>query len=249
MSLLKDVAVQLYSVRDVTEGDFKGVLEKLGKNGMGYSGVEFAGFGGLSISDMRAALDENGLKPISSHTGVELLLDEKKLDDEIAYQKALGIEYIICPYAELETKADALALAKKLTPVAEKIMAAGLKFGYHNHAHELVKDDGEYLLDILFDNLPEGSVMELDVFWTEYAGIDTLAYMEKNKSRLALLHLKQINNDKKNVDFDKGLIDFAGLIKKAQSLGVKHFIVEQEEYELSSMVSVENAINHLSALR
>ena len=246
MKLLNEFAIQLYSVRDAMENNFIGILEKLGKNGMGYTGVEFAGFGGLSVTEMKKTLADNELKPISSHTGIERLLNA--LGEEISYQKEIGIEYIICPWADMETKADVLSLAKKLTPVAEKIAAAGMKFGYHNHAHEFIMDEGEYLLDILFDNLPEETVMELDVFWTEYAQIDTLEYMEKHKQRLELLHVKQIGKDKSNVEVDKGLIDFASLIKKAQAMGVKHFILEQEEYEVSSMASAENAMKYIRGL-
>jgi len=246
MSLIKEFGIQLYSVRDVMESDFTGVLEKLGKKGMGYDCVEFAGFGGLSIDEMKKVLAENGLKPLSSHTGIDQLLNN--LDEEIAYQKAIGIEYIICPYAPMSSKTDVIALAKQLTPVMEKITAAGMKFGYHNHAHEFVKDGGEYLMDIFFDNLPDGAVLELDIYWSEYAGVDSIAYMEKNKARLELLHVKQIGKEKENAEVDKGLIDFADVIAKVKAMGVKHFILEQEEYEVSSMVSVENAIKYIRSL-
>ncbi|MCL2663239.1 MAG: sugar phosphate isomerase/epimerase [Oscillospiraceae bacterium] len=246
MSLLNEFAIQLYSVRDETEKDFIGTLEKLGKNGLGYTGVEFAGFGGISSDEMKKTLADNGLKAIGSHTMTDRLLEN--LDEEIAYHKAIGAEYIICPYEEIKTKADVLALAKKLTPVAGKIKAAGLKFGYHNHAHEFVKDEGEYLLDILFDNLPAGTVMELDIFWSEYADVDSLAYMEKHKNRLEILHVKQIGENKKNVELNKGFIDFGDVIKKAKAMGVKHFVLEQEEYETSSMTSVENAIRYIKSL-
>ncbi|MCL2427051.1 MAG: sugar phosphate isomerase/epimerase [Oscillospiraceae bacterium] len=246
MKLLNDFALQLYSIRDETEKDFIATLEKLGNKGLNYTGVEFAGFGGIPAEKMKQALDENGIKAIGSHTMLDKLLNN--LDEEITYHKTIGAQYIICPWADMETKADVLELAKKLTPVAEKVAAAGLKFGYHNHAHEFVVDDGEYLLDILFDNLPKSAVMELDIFWSEYADIDSLAYMEKHKDRLEILHVKQIGEGKKNVEVDKGLIDFADVIKKAQAMGVKHFILEQEEYETSSMASVENAIKYIRGL-
>jgi len=232
-------------VRDETEKDFFGTLEKLGKNGFGYTGVEFAGFGGVPADEMKKALADNGLKAVGSHTMLDKLLES--LNEEITYHKTIGAEYIICPWADIKTKADALALAQKLTPVAEKVMAAGLKFGYHNHAHEFVKDEGAYLLDILFDNLPAGTVMELDIFWSEYADVDSLAYMEKNKNRLEILHVKQIGENKKNVELDKGFIDFEEVIKKAKDMGVKYFILEQEEYETSSMASVENAIKYIKS--
>jgi len=246
MPLLNEFSIQLYSVRDAMEKDFIGVLEKLGKNGMGYTGVEFAGFGGLPVGELKKVLDDNGLKPIASHTGPDRLLGA--LDEEIAYQKELGIEYIICPWADMKTKAGVIALAKDFTVVAEKITAAGMKFGYHNHAHEFVVDEGEYLMDIFLDNMPSGTILELDIFWSEYAGVDSLAYMEKHKKIMELLHIKQIDKDKNNPEVDKGLIDFADVIAKAKIMGVKHFILEQEEYEVSSMASAEHAIKYIMNL-
>ena len=246
MKLLNDFAIQLYSVRDAMENDFIGILEKLGNKGMGYTGVEFAGFGGIPVDEMKKALVENGLKAVSSHVGLDRLTGD--LDNEIEYHKEIGAEYIVCPWAEIKTKADVLALAYILNPIAKKITAAGMKFGYHNHAHELVMEDGEYLLDVLFDNLPEGTVMELDIFWSEYAEVDSIAYMEKHKDRLEILHVKQIDKEKNNVDLDKGLIDFQDIIGKAKLLGVRHFVMEQEQYEVCSMTSAENAIKYINSL-
>ena len=246
MKLLEEFAIQLYSVRDKMENNFIGILEKLGNKGMGYTGVEFAGFGGIPVDEMKKALVDNGLKAVSSHVSLERLTGD--LDYEIEYHKTIGAEYIMCPWAEIKTKADVIALAQKLTPIVEKITAAGIKFGYHNHAHELVMEDGEYLLDILFDNLPDGTVMELDIFWSEYAEIDSLAYMEKHKNRLEVLHVKQIDKDKNNVDLDKGVIDFKDIIGKAKLMGVRHFIMEQEQYEVCSLTSAENAIRYINSL-
>jgi len=243
MKLLNEFAIQLYSVKDVTNDDFIGTLAKLGKNGFGYTGVEFAGYGDLSAEQMNRALSENGLTAISSHVGLERLLSN--LDEEIAYNKEIDCKYIICPWADMETRGDVLTLAKKLKPVAEKISDSGLKFGYHNHAHEFAMDNGEYLLDVLFENLPSETVMELDVYWSEYADVDTLAYMKKNERRLEILHCKQIDSDKKNVDLDKGSLDFSVVIKNAKSLGVEHFIVEQEYFEESSIVSAENNASYI----
>jgi len=228
------------------EDNFVAILEKLGNKGMGYTGVEFAGFGGLSADEMKKALTGNGLKALASHTSLHRLTEA--IDEEIAYQKSIGIEYIVCPMADMKSKSDVLTIAKMLTPAAEKIAAAGMKFGYHNHAHEFFEDGGEYLLDILFDNLPDSAIMELDIFWSEYAGIDSFAYMEKHKNRLELMHIKQIGKNKENAEVEKGLIDFAKVINLAKAQGVKHFILEQEEYEDSSLKSAEGAIRYLKGL-
>jgi sugar phosphate isomerase/epimerase len=230
MQLVDKFSIQLYSVRDIMQNDYTGTLKKLAA--MGYTGVEFAGYGGLSAGEMKDVLELIKLKPIGSHISLEGLT--KRLDEEIAYHKTLGTEYLICPYSAVKTKDDVLELAKTLSPVAEKINDAGFKFAYHNHAHEFVKSGGEYLLDILFDNLPAQALMELDVFWAAHADVDLFAYMEKHKDRLKLLHVKQIDKDKHCVDLDQGILNFREIITRAKRQGVEHFILEQEEYAVSS---------------
>jgi len=244
MKLIEQFSIQLYSLRDVINNDFVGTLKKLGD--MGYTGVEFAGYGGLSAGDMKTALTANNLKPVGAHISVDRLVNN--LDEEIAYHKVIGTEYLICPYYDIKTGEDARKLAEILKPVIVKLTDAGFKFAYHNHAHEFAKDGGEYLLDILFQNLPPQAAMELDIFWITHAGAEPFAYMEKHKDRLKLIHVKQIDKDKNCVDLDRGIIDFKEIITKAKPLGVEHFILEQEKYEVSSLVSVKNGIDYIMKL-
>jgi len=244
MKLIEQFSIQLYSVRDVISNDFAGTLKKLAE--MGYTGVEFAGYGKLSAREMKDTLTANNLKSVGAHIGIEGLT--KHLDEEIAYHKVLGTEYIVCPFSNMKTREDVLKLAEILNPVIAKCADAGLKFAYHNHAHEFAEDGGECLLDILFKNLSPQGVMELDIFWAAYAGVEPFAYMEKHKDRLKLLHVKQIDKDRHCVDLDQGIINFKEVITKAKSLGVEHFILEQEEYAVSSMVSVKNDIDYIMSL-
>jgi sugar phosphate isomerase/epimerase len=90
--------------------------------------------------------------------------------------------------------------------------------------------------------------MELDIFWSSYAGVEPFAYMAKYKDRLKLLHVKQIDGDKKCVDLDQGILNFREIISKAKTLGTDHFILEQEEFKVSSMVSVKNGIDYIMSL-
>ena len=55
------IALQLYSVRDCIQSgeDMRAVMKKI--KAMGYEGVEFAGYAGLSPQEVKAALDEAGL--------------------------------------------------------------------------------------------------------------------------------------------------------------------------------------------
>ena len=244
MPLIEQFAIQLFSVHEIMQNDFIGTLKKLAE--MGYTGVEFAGYGGLDANELKDVLAENNLKPIGSHFGIEGFTNH--LDKEIAFNKIMGSEYLILPHYYMETKEDVLKLAEILKPIIAKITDAGLKFAYHNHDYEFKVIGGEYLLDILFDNLPPQAVMELDVYWVAYANVEPLAYMEKHKDRLKLLHVKQIDRNKRNVDINKGILDYREIITKAKTWGTEHFILEQEEYEVSPLVSVKNDIDYIMSL-
>ena len=60
------VAVQVYSVRDDAERDFKGTMQKI--KDMGYDGVELAGLYGMKPAEVKAILEEVGLVPLSARS-------------------------------------------------------------------------------------------------------------------------------------------------------------------------------------
>ncbi|MDR1559003.1 MAG: sugar phosphate isomerase/epimerase [Clostridiales bacterium] len=248
MGLINEFYIQLYSVREELRRDFPGTLRKLGK--IGYTGVEFAGYGGYSAKDLKKLLDDNNLRPMGTHSSVEALLE--RLDEEIEYNQILGTEYIVLPhYSGISDRDGMLRLAELFSPIAEKITSAGMKFAYHNHNWELAKDNGEYLLDIFYSNTdPDKVFAELDLYWIAYAGVDPLEYMKKYANRAKLLHIKQIKDyeSRKCVDLHEGVIDFSEIIKTGKQSGVEYYILEQEEFEIDPFISVKNGIDYILGL-
>ncbi|MDW2800631.1 sugar phosphate isomerase/epimerase [Clostridium boliviensis] len=248
MSLIEEFSIQLYSLRELTIVDFPGVLKRVAE--IGYTGVEFAGYGDLSASQMRSLLEENGLKSISSHVPLERLIND--LDEELSYNREIGTKTIIVPYHPLKTIHDVEILAEQLAPIAKAVRSAGFTFGYHNHAHEFVKtEDGTFLLDLLMQLTdPQDVVLELDVYWAAYAGVDVLEYMEKQRKRIRLLHLKQMTDfeSRKCVDLDEGVLDFNAIICKGLEIGVQHCILEQEDFAVSPYQSIEKGYKHIMNL-
>ena len=88
------IGLQLYSVRDDCEIDLPSVLKAVG--GMGYDGVEFAGYYGRTASELRQMLDDNGLKCCGTHTGLETILGDE-LEKTIAFNQTLGNKFLIVP--------------------------------------------------------------------------------------------------------------------------------------------------------
>jgi len=54
-----------------------------------------------------------------------------------------------------------------LNAIGKKCREAGIKYGYHNHAHEFQKiEDKAVMLDYMIENTdPENLFIELDVYW------------------------------------------------------------------------------------
>jgi len=223
------ISLQLFSLKK--NNDALPLAEQLKKLAqIGYGGVEFfIKYEGMSAKDVRAELDKNSIRAVGSHTGLNPL--RANLQGEIEYNLEIGSKYIVVPSSQIKTREDTLALAEELNKIGEACAKQGLSTGYHNHAFEFVKDGDEYLLDILFANTDPALVKaEIDVYWVKFAGADPMAYLEKYKDRLPLIHFKEIDNTaaKENVTIGRGIIDFKTIM---QTYPNSEFIVEQEGLE------------------
>ena len=242
------IALQLYTVRDETERDFMGTLEKVAA--MGYKGVEFAGFGDIPAKQMKTALDRLGLKVAGSHTGINLLKD--KLDEVIEYNLEIGNKYVICPWAPFKTKEDYVEAARLFNEIGAKCKARDIQFAYHNHDFEFAVFDGEYGLDILYKGtLPENLVAEIDTCWVFYAGVDPVRYMGKYKGRCPLIHLKDLKSKDSNdfIELGDGIIDIAAVARAAGAAGAEWLVVEMDSCPRPALESIRICIDNLKKMK
>ena len=237
-----EFALQLWSLTGEIEKDYKGALRKLAK--MGYGGVEFAGYGGLDAKEMKALLDETGLVPVSSHTGYYDV--EKVLPPALEYNKAIGSNYILYPRHDWKDDDDLKDFVERLNKATEMARPYGIKVGYHNHDHEFQKIGDTYVLDYIFENTPDDFVVQPDIHWIKYAGLDPVEYIKKWGSRVELVHLKQIGPNKERCDLSEGTIDMKEIIEVSKY--AKHFIIEQEGYNKPIWESTKNNIDYMKEL-
>lgn len=247
MGRLKDFSIQLYSLREMAESDFEGMLRLVSQ--IGFTGVEFAGCGGYSAPEMAALLKKYNLHSVGAHIALDKL--QNSLGEELAYHKAIGTQNIIVPYAAVSNRQEVMSLAEQLCVIGPEVKEAGFTFAYHNHAHEFEKEDDMYLLDILLDNVPAHLLsLELDVYWAQYAGVDYMAYIQKHQERIHMLHLKQMADiqSKRCVDLGDGIINFDALLTIGMEQGIEHYVLEQEEFAVSAKDSLENGFKHIMSL-
>ncbi|WP_281559501.1 sugar phosphate isomerase/epimerase [Thalassomonas sp. RHCl1] len=240
-----NVGIQLWSVKDELKNDFVGTLTRLAE--MGFNGVEFAGdFGpyGDNPQGLKKLLDKLGLKAAGAHLGFDQLSDDK-IDQTIAFYKALDCRFLIVPWDERAFDPEGVyQVAKELSYVAGRLKSAGLKVGYHNHAEELQDFDNTTYWDILAKTTHPEVILQQDVGWTTYAGKDPVAYVHKYPGRTLTTHYKAKlpkGTQGKLPLIGQDVIPWDKLLKANLAVGgTLWFIVEQEEYPqgLSVMQSV-----------
>lgn len=246
------IGLQLYTVRYSLEKDLRGTLEKIAR--IGYLHLEAAGYNngrfyGLSPREFSYFVEDLGMKLISSHTSFNADNIDKITEDHL---KA-GIAYIVYPWLPEEKRGSIdhyKWLAEDLNNSGRITAQSGVKTAYHNHQFEFDGIDGELGYDILLENTdPELVSMELDLFWTVYAGYDPIDYFRKYPGRFQLWHIKDMDNmiDKQFTEVGTGIIDFKNIFREKTSAGMKYFFVEQDRCSLPEMESIAISFRNLQS--
>ncbi len=260
MHSLKNIGVQLYTVRDVILKRPEATLDAIAK--MGYREAEVTG---ATIDRIWPALEKTKLKAVSMHADTSVFFPgkEKELDAAIATAKSHGFAYIVFPYLPPDQRGGAEVyrkLATTLNTAGRKVKDAGMKFCYHNHAFEFQPMDGTMPFEIMMSGTDASLVsLEMDVFWVSVGGHDPVEMLHKYADRVALLHLKdkakgvpvQYNERVPRTAFQEdghGTLDFPAILKAAQSTQVKHYFVEQDQTPGDPLVSLRESIQYLRQL-
>lgn len=241
----KEMAVQLYSARqligtpELFAKNHEYVLGRLAQ--MGYTGAEAASysdglFSGLQPEAFKAALDKAGLELISSHTTRPLSAQELASGDYSAALKwwdkcidahlKAGVPRLVMSYSQkLNTEAELKVMAEYLDAIGRKCNEAGIRFGYHNHAHEFAKIGDTTMMDYFLANTdPENVFIEMDVYWAVVGGAAPVDYMNKYPGRFEVLHIK----DKREIG-QSGMVGFDAIFRNFRKAGTEAFVVEMEE--------------------
>ena len=227
----RQLAAQLYTVRDLTTKDFAGTLQRVAE--VGYDGVELAGFGNLSAEEAAKAVKQAGLKVCGAHVGIDHL--EGDLKGTLKKFALFGCENIIVPWMPEDRRKNGAgwkAFAKSLNKFGAILKKEGFNIGYHNHSFEFeLISKGVTGMDLLLENTEAGIVgFELDCFWVVHGGKCPACFIKDNADRIMTLHLKDMSdpNERKFANVGEGILDTRSIIKAGIKTKVPWFIVEQD---------------------
>jgi sugar phosphate isomerase/epimerase len=256
---VKNVGLQLYSLRDQLPKDVNGVIAKIAEAGykevepFGYS--KKAGFWGLDPKAFSSLLKANGLTTPSAHYDMNQYFGSGKTENLEAYieaANATGQSHVIIPSINgefIKTVDECKAVADKMNKAAEILQKSGLKLGYHNHNFEWKPIGDTTFYDTIIDNTdPKLVAMEMDIYWVVRSGKDPLELFAKHPGRFAFVHVKDMDktNSGLNTEIGNGSIDYVKILAKAKQGGVQHFIVEQENYtNIDPYVSITQSAKYL----
>lgn len=254
----KVVGLQLYSLRELLPQDPRGVIAKVAAAGYkevetyGYSAE--GGFWGLDPKSFKNLLIENGLTAPSGHYGIDKYIqdgNEEELKSFIAAASAIGSEYLTVPYlgdALRQNADDYKKVAAKLNQAGALCKASGLKIAYHNHDFELKSWGDTTGLEIMLKETdPKLVDFEMDIYWVVRSGKDPVQLFDAYPGRFTMWHVKDMDkaNNEKNIEVGSGGIDYKTIFKGAKKAGLKHAIMEQENFDMEPYASIKQSQNYI----
>ena len=239
------ISVQLYTLRKQTAADFPAVLTRLGAKG--YVGVELAGFGSLTPSELRKALDDAGLVVSSAHVGFQ---DVAEFAAALDAHRPLGCETVVIPALSHKAFTDVdtvRATADRVNALDAVARERGMTLGYHNHFWEFTEmPDGRPALLHLFEHLAPTVFAEVDIYWAQVGGSDPKELVTELGSRVGLLHVKDGPADEPPspmVAVGDGVVDVPGVLGASPS--AQWHIVELDRCATDMFDAVERSYDYL----
>jgi sugar phosphate isomerase/epimerase len=227
------IALQLYSVRGECQKDLAATLE--GVADIGYVGAEPWGYAGENVEWMghgagqiRRWFDENGLKCCGFHLATGALLGDN-LARTIEMNRILGNNFLIIAadkprMSAVETIAE---LAGILNDVAERLKAEGMYTGYHAHGFDFERFDGVTAWELLFSQVREDVIMQMDIGNCASGGGNPIAMLRKFPARARSVHLKDYGAPEDGV-IGEGQADWPEIFRLCEtSHNTEWYVVEE----------------------
>lgn len=242
------IALQLWTVRELTAVDVPGTLKAV--RAAGYGAVELARIPPEAYGALRGWLDDAELQPMGEHVIIEeLRADAPGVADRLL---AVGCPRVVVswmPEADRLTHSDVRRFAAELARFETVFADRGISLGYHNHWFEFDPLDGTTAWDILLAELPASIDLEMDVYWTAFAGRDPVTEITRAGERVRLLHMKDrsAGDEPHDLPAGEGILDMPAIVAAGRALGVEWYIAEQDEPRVI-LDDIASAYRYLSSI-
>ena len=183
-------AAQLYSIHKIFWKEPERCLEGLRR--AGFSGVEFAGYGGHTAAEIRRYLNDSGLVGMGTHVNGFKELVGDTLRRTLDFCAEAGLESVVTPHAICKTEAEYRQFGRSMSHAAEIAEPYGIKVGIHTtYKHFTVNFGGVSAWDAIFAEASSLLQQQVDTGNVFHTGTDVTALLRKYRGRHHSVHLKE----------------------------------------------------------
>ncbi len=248
------IGAQLFTLRDTmkTPDEMATTLKQVAD--IGYTTVQASGIGEIDPAELVKITDDNGLRIVVSHMGWDRFLND--LDGVIETHETWK-----CPHTAIgglpgdyHSEDGLKRFIDELAPIAERLVAEGLDFSYHNHSHELVQLGDSTWLAELYARV-DGDMLkaEIDTYWIQHGGGDPAQWLRDCAGREPVIHLKDMiitsDREQRFAEIGEGNLNWPAILEAAQESGVEWYLVEQDQsYERDPFESLAISYRNLKAM-
>jgi len=234
------IGIQMYTLRDFmnSKENLRNTLRKVSE--IGYRSVQISIPGFMNASELKNELDNYSLKADSVFAPLESIHDN--LDNLLQNAKVLDTDTIRTdgiPERLTGSEEGFRIYAERLQNAGKLLSKYGLRFMYHNHALEYSNFENGTGMDILLKETdPQYVMFQPDVHHIAAAGLEVSHALYDFAGRCEYIHMQGYaiiageDVDKavprRTVPVGTGNLNWSGIVKTALDIGVKLFVVEQD---------------------
>jgi sugar phosphate isomerase/epimerase len=249
--------VQLFMVRRQAIQDLAAVLNQIHQ--IGFTEVELYPIAyNHPAPELKKIVADSGLTCPAAH------FDYAGIESKVAFAHELGLKYFVCPMLpqdQWSSLAGFRTAATLFNRVGAACHSAGMEFCFHNHCYEFRPMEGSTgFAELMAHTDPALVKLEFDLYWLTQAGKDPAFMLRQYANRVRLIHLKDriagapTGYDMGKVaehftELGKGTIAWPALLAQAQSQGIRHAFLDQDETAGPVFASMRESYNYLANLK
>ena len=154
----------------------------------------------------------------------------------------------------LGSDTDFYTFVDSLDRVCEEYAKSGIELAYHHHNWEYIRlENGKTRMSELLSRTKRIKLVH-DTYWTARCGIDPALQIEQFGDRLLGIHLRDLSFDRHGIDvlsrdaaIGDGVIDFARVLRAAESVGCSYYVIEQKTKD--PYTEIEKSFKRLESIR
>jgi sugar phosphate isomerase/epimerase len=247
------IGLHLQSVARALSSDRTGTLRAVAA--MGYGLVEVhADYLDWTVGvarDVRALLDDEGLRCVSTHNGAGTLAADT-LRRAAELNQTLGSPRLVLTSPPDVTTLDGWrAGADRIRTAADTLQALDLATGFQPVTTEWIAVGGRLPIDVLIANVPPRVSLQLDVGRCVAAGADPMAFINVHPNRVTSLHLREWAPSRpagatEPLLLGEGIVPWQQVFGMAEMRGgAEHYLIARDDHPQG----LEAAERDLSAYR